>query len=118
MQPVRGIITNPLLPDGIPRPVPHHLLDTEAEVQRLTVELVRGTADQDGPSGRPDHPTALGLACLRDIVDGRVYLVEDLPPYSELRLTEPPADDEGRQLLDDIIKEGLPVANSPLTGKA
>ncbi len=29
---------------------------------------------------------------------------------------EPPADDEGRELLDAVVKEGLPLAGSPLPG--
>jgi hypothetical protein len=72
MKPVRGIITNPILPNGVPR--------LAGGVDPLTVELVRGTDDQEGPFGRPEHPTALGLPCLRDVIDGTVYLVEDLPP--------------------------------------
>jgi hypothetical protein len=106
MKPVRGIITNPLLPDGVPGP----------GGKPLTVELIWGNEDQQGPFGRPDHPTALGLPCLRDVIDGRRYLVEDLPPFAELRVIEPPTDDAGRVLLDAIVKEGLPLAGSPLPG--
>ena len=109
MKPVRGIITNRLLPDGVPR---------RGVVQPLTVELILGTDNQEGPFGRPEHPTALGLPCLRDVVDGTIYLVEDLPPFSEFRVTEPPADEEGRKLLEALIAEGLPIADSPLTGEA
>jgi hypothetical protein len=108
MKPVRGIITIPsLLPDGVPR---------RGVEQPLTVELIRGTEDQEGPFGRPDHPTALGLPVLRDVFDGTLYLVEELPPLAELRVIEPPTDDEGRALLEDVVKEGLPLAGSPLPG--
>jgi hypothetical protein len=106
MKPVRGIITNPVLPNGVPR----------RDGQPLTVELIRGTEDEEGPFGRPDHPTAVGLPVLRDVVGGTLYLVEDLPPYSELRVIEPPTDDEGRELLEAIVKGGLPLAGSPLPG--
>src|SRR6266852_8711003 len=92
MKPVRGIITNPMLPDGVPRP---------GGVQPLAVELVRGTDDQP---------------CLRGVDDGIIYLVENLPPDSQLRVIEPPADDEGRELLDAIVEEGLPLSGSPLPG--
>jgi hypothetical protein len=108
MKPVRGIITNPGFPNGLPR---------RGKEQPLTVELVRGTGDQPGPFGREsEHPTALGLPCLRDVFDGTFYLVEDLPPFSELRVIEPPTDDEGRELLDAVVKEGLPLAGSPPQG--
>jgi hypothetical protein len=106
VKPVRGIITNPILPNGVPG----------RGGQPLTVELVWGTADHDGPFGRPDHPTALGLPCLRDVADGSMMLVEDLPPFSELRVIEPPTDAEGRKLLDAMVGEGLPLAGSPLPG--
>ena len=106
MKPVRGIITNAALPDGVPR----------RDGQPLTVELIRGTDDQEGPFGRPDHPTALGLPVLRDVTDGTLYLIEDLPPFSALRVIEPPVDDEGRELLAAVVREGLPLAGSPLPG--
>jgi hypothetical protein len=105
-KPVRGIITNPILPDGVPG----------RHGRPLTVELIRGTNDQEGPFGRPDHPTALGLPVLRDVVDGTIYLVENLPPYSQLRVIETPTDDEGRELLEAVVREGLPLAGSPLPG--
>jgi hypothetical protein len=53
---------------------------------------------------------------LRDVVDGMSYLVDDLPPYSELRVMELPADDEGRELLDAVVKEGLRLVGSPRQG--
>jgi hypothetical protein len=106
---VRGIIVTPTFPDGVPR-------FSAGSSLPLTVELVRGMQDQEGPFGRPDHPTALGPPVLRDVVDGTRFLVEHLPPLSELRVIEPPADDEGRALLDGVVKEGLPLARSPLPG--
>jgi len=107
MKAVRGIITHPIHPHGGP-------FGRDGKV--LMVELIRGTDDQEGPFGRPDHPTALGLPVLRDVVDGTLYLVEHLPPYAELRVIEPPTDDEGRELLDAVVEEGLPLAGSPLPG--
>ena len=113
MKPVRGIITSSVFPDGVPRRFARHL-PPGAAGQPLIVELIRGTDDLEGPFARPDHPSALGLPVLRDVVDGMIYLVEDLPPYSELRVIDLPADDEGRELLDAVVKEGLPLAGSPL----
>jgi hypothetical protein len=106
MKPVRGIITNPMFPNGVPR------IDGEP----LTVELTRGTDAQPGPLGRPEHPTALGVPCVRDVIDGRTLLVEDLAPGSQLRVIVPPTDAEGRELLDAVVNEGLPLDGSPLPG--
>jgi hypothetical protein len=115
MKPVRGIITSSVFPDGVPRRFARHL-PPGAAGQPLIVELIRGT-DMERPFGRPGHPTALGLPVLRDVVDGTLYLVEDLSPYSELRVVDVPADEEGRELLDAVVKEGLPLAGSRLQGR-
>jgi hypothetical protein len=94
MKPVRGVITHPRLPNGVP--------DLESLGDTLQVELVW---DVDG------------TAALRNVKSGQQITVEELPPSAHLRLTEPPGDDDGERLLDDIIAEGLPVA-SPLSGSA
>lgn len=94
MKPVRGVITHPLMPDGVP--------DLNSVGETLQVELVRDAG---------------GTATLRNVNSGEQLAVEDLPPSSYLRLIEPPGDDEGQRLLDDIIAEGLPL-HSPLSGSA
>jgi hypothetical protein len=113
MKPVRGIITSPVFPDGVPRRFARHL-PPGAAGQPLIVELTRGTEAMEGLFGRPGHPTALGLPVLRDVVDGMLYLVEDLSPHSEFRVVDWPADDDGRELLDAVVKEGLPLVRSAL----
>jgi hypothetical protein len=115
MKPLRGIVTSSVFPDGVPRRFAPHL-PPGAAGQPLVVELMRGTDDLEGPFARPDHPTAFGLPVLRDVVDGLSYLVEDLPPYAELRVTDLPADDEGRELLDAVVQEGLTLDRSPRPG--
>ncbi len=95
MTSVRGLITNPMLPDGVP--------DYKRPGQALLIEVCR---DDEG------------TAAMRRPGDSEVFTLEDLPPYSHLRLTEPPTDDDGRWLVDEIVAEGLPIADSPLSGTA
>ena len=92
---VRGIITvPPFLAEGV--------TDYKRPGELLRVELCRGGD---------------GIAALRRTGDDEVFTVEELPPSAHLRLTEPPTDDDGRQLVTDIVNEGLPLA-SPWSGTA
>jgi hypothetical protein len=116
MKPVRGMITSTVFPDGVPRRFARHL-PPGAAGQPMVVELIRGTDEMEGPFARPDHPSALGLPVLCDVVDGTSYLVDDLPPHSELRVMELSADDEGREVLDAVVKEGLRLVGSPRRGR-
>ena len=77
MKSVRGIVTHPWMPDGVPRPVVLKAGDDPV----FSVELVR---------------QADGTPACRDMQDGRVYSVENLPPFAHLRLTGPPGDDDGQ----------------------
>jgi len=99
MKPVRGIITHWLMPDGVPRPA--RLSAGGGEV--WAIEIIRGTD---------------GSPVMLDLANGRHLTVEDMTPGAQLRVTEPPGDDEGRELLDALVAQGLPLADSPLTGNA